>query len=85
MPTTNTNLAPSLWAQPAWTPAQPEEAKLEVAASVDACDRHHRPGLDQLMVDLGTPAAALRRQVADLLNRKTARPLPTLDGVEPVT
>jgi hypothetical protein len=30
MCTTNTNLAPSLWAQPVWTPAQAEEAKLEV-------------------------------------------------------
>jgi hypothetical protein len=36
------------------------------------------------MVDLGTLAAALRRQVADLLKRKTTRPLPTLDGVEPL-
>jgi hypothetical protein len=30
MRTTNTNLAPLLWAQPVWTPAQAEEAKLEV-------------------------------------------------------
>jgi hypothetical protein len=30
MRATNTNLAPLLWAQPAWTPAQAEEAKLEV-------------------------------------------------------
>ena len=30
MRTTNTNLAPLLWAQPVWTPAQAEEAKLGV-------------------------------------------------------
>jgi hypothetical protein len=34
MPTTNTNLASSLWAQPVRTPAQAEEAKLEVDEQV---------------------------------------------------
>jgi hypothetical protein len=43
-----------------------------------------RPRLSQLHQLPPTAALALWRQVADSPNRKTARPLPTLGGVEPL-